>query len=39
MGRLSPSSARPPETKLGEFTEFIITLPRDNGAVVAEKSE
>jgi signal transduction histidine kinase len=27
------------ETKLGEFTEFIITLPRDNGAVVAEKSE
>ena len=27
------------ETKLGEFTEFIITLPRDNGVVVAEKSE
>jgi two-component system, NtrC family, sensor kinase len=27
------------ETKLGEFTEFIITLPRDNGAVVAKKSE
>ena len=27
------------ETKLGEFTEFIVTLPRDNRAVVADKSE
>ena len=27
------------ETKLGEFTEFTITLPRDTGTVVAEKSE
>jgi len=27
------------ETRLGEFTEFIITLPRDNGGVASEKPE
>jgi two-component system NtrC family sensor kinase len=27
------------ETKLGEFTEFIITLPRDNPAISGEKPE
>jgi hypothetical protein len=27
------------ETKLGEFTEFIRTLPRDNGGAVGEKLE
>jgi signal transduction histidine kinase len=26
------------ETEPGEFTEFIITLPRDNGTAVSEKS-
>ena len=27
------------ETRLGEFTEVIITLPRDNGGVASEKPE
>jgi len=25
------------ETKLGEFTEFIITLPRDNGTAPSQQ--
>ena len=27
------------ETKLGEFTEFIITLPRDNRAAAGKEPE